>query len=728
MLLILTLTMGCIINGILERWFPSLPYTVVIFMMGVAIAIFYRFRLRNNILYLGNFDESVHMWSNIDPHLFMYVFLPPLLFAEAMNMNMFMAKRCFWQCFIMAVPGVLLGALLTGCCAKYVLPYGWNWRVAMLFGSILSATDPVAVVAIFNSLGVSQRLTMLISGESLLNDGTAIVLFSLFKKMLKGEDSEAYSTVGGVIKFAAKAAMLGPLLGVAIGIAITYLLAQFGKDGRYHGDSLNQVSLTICAGYFAFFVAEAIVGTSGVLTVVVAGAVVAKYAQPSFVSHSNLHIVWHNLEFFGNTLVFMVGGLIFGNATMCKRCLPWGATITPVDYLWLLVMYGLLMLVRAAVVGALWVPMNVVGHRISAAEALVMVWSGLRGAVGLIMAVIVDSENQDDIGHEDEARILFHVGGFTALTLLINGYFTPHVVKKVGLMDQSREVKQMLAEVRSRVSVRTRVKLHETMQCEDSQELFQGVSEDLVESVVPSLQEVAAELHPDTFATSTFQSTASTTNRRQSLWRTADRPKNERILTKIREAVLRSTKTIYQELFEQGLLQRISSEATALLSSVDEALMDAEDPLGDWWILKKKIVDKKIEKQGAICIALVYVYAREKALKSVCSHFGDDDDADTPEEEAVVKESNELVADARSLVRTMPEDLVNEVRSQMLAAKIMHYQVEEVERLCDEGILTDKERGELEHELVHKIRDLRNGRHTAGHGETELVSFDAGHH
>merc|ERR1719277_2878454 len=86
----------------------------------------------------------------------------------------------------LAVFGVVIGAVLTGLVGMYVFPYGWDWSTAMLFGSILSATDPVAVVAIFNSLGVSPRLTMVISGESLFNDGTAYVVFQLMMDVCQG--------------------------------------------------------------------------------------------------------------------------------------------------------------------------------------------------------------------------------------------------------------------------------------------------------------------------------------------------------------------------------------------------------------------------------------------------------------------------------------------------------------------------------------------------------------
>ena len=113
------------------------------------------------------------MWGNINADIFLFVFLPPLVFGEAMNLNWHHVLGGFWQAVLLAGPGVLIGCVLIGVFAKYLL--NWNWNLAMTFGAILSATDPVAVVALLKSAGASPKLTILIVGESLLNDGSAMV-------------------------------------------------------------------------------------------------------------------------------------------------------------------------------------------------------------------------------------------------------------------------------------------------------------------------------------------------------------------------------------------------------------------------------------------------------------------------------------------------------------------------------------------------------------------------
>merc|ERR1719409_1307614 len=139
--------------------------------------------------------NSVDMWQAINPHLLFYIFLPALLFGDVMKLKVQLVAVCSGQIFLLACPGVIMGTGLIAVFARYMLPYGWDWSICLVFGSILSATDPVAVVSLFNSMGVSPRLTMLISGESLVNDGTAIVCFALALKVAQGATLEFVTTV-----------------------------------------------------------------------------------------------------------------------------------------------------------------------------------------------------------------------------------------------------------------------------------------------------------------------------------------------------------------------------------------------------------------------------------------------------------------------------------------------------------------------------------------------------
>ena len=132
------LALGFLTNSILARAAPDFPYTVMMMIWGIAIGVLHKGTDKG----LGVLSDSVDSWDNIDPHLLMYSFIPALLFGDSMGLNYYNVQRCFWQCLLLAGPGVVIGTGLTALVAKYVLPYGWDWNMALCFGSITAATDP----------------------------------------------------------------------------------------------------------------------------------------------------------------------------------------------------------------------------------------------------------------------------------------------------------------------------------------------------------------------------------------------------------------------------------------------------------------------------------------------------------------------------------------------------------------------------------------------------------
>ena len=184
--MVMAITIGAIVSHILSRIAPWLPYTPTLLVIGVLTSIFGQF---SEDCCGAHIYRSFELWEAIDGHLLLFIFLPPLLFADSMNLQWNLIRRCLAQCALLAGPGVVMGAVLNGLFAKFVLPYNWSWPICWSYGAVQAATDPVAVVALLNQLGASPSLTMIISGESLLNDGTAIVMWSFFFGQAMGEQS-----------------------------------------------------------------------------------------------------------------------------------------------------------------------------------------------------------------------------------------------------------------------------------------------------------------------------------------------------------------------------------------------------------------------------------------------------------------------------------------------------------------------------------------------------------
>jgi NhaP-type Na+/H+ or K+/H+ antiporter len=151
---------GVVVFYILTRHVHAVPYTCVLFVTGTLMGV--------GAVRTGNSDqltESVTLWTNINAEVLFTVFLPGLLFKDALEINFHLFLASFWQLILLAFPMVLAGTMLTALTGMYVLPYDWTFHHALTFGSILAATDPVAVSALLNEVGAPPRLKTHVSGE-----------------------------------------------------------------------------------------------------------------------------------------------------------------------------------------------------------------------------------------------------------------------------------------------------------------------------------------------------------------------------------------------------------------------------------------------------------------------------------------------------------------------------------------------------------------------------------
>ena len=199
------------------------------------------------------------MWTQIDAEVLLLVFLPGLIFKDAMGLNVHLFQKAFFQCLVFAFPLVLLGTFLTACVAKYIFPYDWSWNLALTFGSILSATDPVAVAALLEEVGAPPRLKVHIGGEALMNDGAAIVFFTIFANRYFYELGEegVGENVGWARGFELffQMSLGGVAIGIAFGLGILYIL--YILDRRFsREENVVEVTATAALAYLGYYVAE----------------------------------------------------------------------------------------------------------------------------------------------------------------------------------------------------------------------------------------------------------------------------------------------------------------------------------------------------------------------------------------------------------------------------------------------------------------------------------------
>ena len=297
----------------------------------------------------------------------------------------------------MAVPGIIVGMCLSGALTMLIQYFGigfggWSWYVALMFGAVICATDPVAVVSLLKELGGGKKLRTLIESESLLNDGTALVIFMVFFTILTDTAANANPIIDFfIVTFG------GIGIGAAIGLFTLFLLK------KVFNDPLFEITGVIGSAYLTFYIAESF-HLSGVIGLVTLGLLMAGRGKTRIspeVAHF-LHDFWVLAAFLANTLIFIIVGVIISNRTNFKL----------EDFIDLALIYIGIHLIRGLIVLSFPV-MKRIGYGVSKQDALVLWWGGLRGVIGLAMALIIAESSLPSFIKEP---FLFITAGIVLLT------------------------------------------------------------------------------------------------------------------------------------------------------------------------------------------------------------------------------------------------------------------------------------------------------------------------
>eukprot|EP00930_Biecheleria_cincta_P007413 TRINITY_DN108628_c0_g1_i1.p1 TRINITY_DN108628_c0_g1~~TRINITY_DN108628_c0_g1_i1.p1 ORF type:complete len:727 (+),score=95.68 TRINITY_DN108628_c0_g1_i1:54-2183(+) len=310
-----------------------------------------------------------------------------------------------------------LGAALTGL-LLYMLPYGWDYPTCLAIGSVLAATDPVAVVNLLKELGASPALTMIIEGESMLNDGTAVVFFTVAYDLVAGVQQGPIQIMMFVLGSTLGAALLGGLVG-----SLGYRWIRGTSNKLRKRNAMIQILVTLCCAYWSFIVAEGVFHVSGILSTVASSVVLAHKMWPRLVESQAMREVWLLMGTVANCVVFFLAGVF--------ACQAARSDVPPLDYMLLPVCYLGVMFIRFAMLLLCWPLLNCAAkhERLSLKDLVIMTWGGLRGMVGLAFAILIKKDlAAGALSSKDGDRIFFLVAGIVAITLLINATTCPALV------------------------------------------------------------------------------------------------------------------------------------------------------------------------------------------------------------------------------------------------------------------------------------------------------------
>ncbi len=341
----------------------------------------------------------------LTPHMIFTYLLPPLIFEAALHVCWRQARREAPLVLTLAFVGTFLSASVVAAGMHWLV--GWGWMAALLFGSLIGATDPVSVIAMMKEQNAEARLRFILESESLVNDGAAAVLFALCLAAMDGASVTAAS-----IGFSLILTVLG---GVACGLAVAgCLLLVAGRSD----DHLVELTLTVLAAFGSFALAQAL-GVSGVLATLSAGMLVGNHGRSKILTDRGGEATlrfWDFGAFIANSIIFILIGSRAVNQSL-------------IGYLWPASIGIVLALCGRAVaiypVGALFFHTRLA---IDSATRHLLFWGGLRGALALALALAVPRSLPE---HDALIGVAFAV---VAFSVFVQGLTFPALLRRSGLL------------------------------------------------------------------------------------------------------------------------------------------------------------------------------------------------------------------------------------------------------------------------------------------------------
>lgn len=353
-----------------------IPYVSALALTGVAIGVV-----------VG--PQHLHLTHA----LLLFVLLPGLLFEAGFNLRWSVLRPILATVVVLATVGVLITTAVVATLGVAVL--GLSLPVAVLFGAMIAPTDPVAVIGVFRRMGMPDRLTAIVEAESLLNDGTGVVIFTI---ALAATTAPLPSLPAVLLQFG-RLALGGVGVGLALGVGLSWLTTRIDHPHV-------ELTFTAIGAYGSYLLAEGL-HVSGILAVVAAALVLGNYGRPRGMAERTEAAVsafWDYVAFLLNSAVFLLIGLD----------IPWESVVA----YWPAVLLGstIVFLARAAAVYALFAPARLVGRALPWRWQHVIVWSGMRGAVAIALVLSISDQGGPEL---DLVRALVY--GVVLMSILIQG-------------------------------------------------------------------------------------------------------------------------------------------------------------------------------------------------------------------------------------------------------------------------------------------------------------------
>jgi CPA1 family monovalent cation:H+ antiporter len=375
-----------------------LPYTVGLVLVGVGIAL-----------------AKLQIGATLTHDFIFFVILPPLLFEAALALRW----RDLWADAGLLTALSTLGTVVAAAVVAFGVAIALHWPapVALVFGALIAATDPVAVIAMFKDNGVTGRLRTLLEAESLFNDAVAAILFSLAVGIATQSVGGGASLLGWHLLFVITG---GVLIGAACG---GFALVLAGRTSEHS----VEVALTVLAAYGSFLAAEQ-AGASGILATVVSGLVVGNFgifSERSDISKKAKEFAlefWEFAAFLANSMVFPLIGVAIGATAFAPGAALSFATVIM-----------LVLIARAVTIYPISFAFTATRQKVPMAHQHVLWWGGLRGALALALALSLP----DAMPYRSE--IVVTTFAVVAFSIIAQGLTMPLLLRRSAALDNARQ-------------------------------------------------------------------------------------------------------------------------------------------------------------------------------------------------------------------------------------------------------------------------------------------------
>ncbi|MBS8121434.1 cation:proton antiporter [Candidatus Vampirococcus lugosii] len=356
----------------------NFPYTVLLFIIGLILV---------PLSYFPVFSRITSF--QLTPEILFFVFLPILVFESAYNINYKDLFKNGTTIFTLAFVGLLISTFTIAYSLYYILNFigmQVHLGVTILFGAIISSIDPVAVLALFKSSGAPRKLSLIFEGESLFNDATSLALFlivvSILREISIGNSFELNThLINGSISFLSMM-FGGIILGGLIGYLFSYII------GKIKNVEEVEMTLTIALAHIAFLTAEfithfTIIDISGIVCTAIAGVIAGNYGRHKISPKIEEHMdkLWEYSAWLVNSLVFILMGLILVNID-----------INFLEFIPIIAITIIIVIISRGL--SVYIPLFFLG-KIDKSSIIpiswqhLLAWGSLRGALGLMMVLII---------------------------------------------------------------------------------------------------------------------------------------------------------------------------------------------------------------------------------------------------------------------------------------------------------------------------------------------------